>query len=60
MVECCKVVAFYGGIYFIYASDEFTYSLRDHFRLGLDQPLPVQYLLWVQRVLKGDFEYFVT
>jgi len=26
-------------------------------RLGLDQPLPVQYLLWLSRLLQGDFGY---
>ncbi len=25
--------------------------------LGLDQPIPVQYLIWVGRLLKGDFGY---
>lgn len=30
---------------------------RERARLGLDQPLPVQYLLWLGRVLQGDLGY---
>ena len=30
---------------------------RERARLGLDRPLPVQYLLWLGRVLRGDLGY---
>ncbi len=30
---------------------------RLHHQLGLDQPMPVQYLQWIGRVLHGDFGY---
>jgi peptide/nickel transport system permease protein len=30
---------------------------RERARLGLDQPLPVQYILWLGRVLRGDLGY---
>jgi len=26
-------------------------------RFGLDQPIPVQYLIWVSKILRGDFGY---
>ncbi|MBI5305685.1 MAG: ABC transporter permease [Chloroflexi bacterium] len=30
---------------------------RERARLGLDQPLPVQYVLWLGRVVRGDLGY---
>ena len=30
---------------------------RERTRLGLDQPLPVQYVLWLSRVVRGDLGY---
>ncbi len=30
---------------------------RERVKLGLDQPLPVQYVLWLGRVLRGDLGY---
>src|SRR3990172_2732542 len=30
---------------------------RERTRLGLDQPLPLQYLLWLSRVGRGDLGY---
>ncbi|MBC7240951.1 MAG: ABC transporter permease [Anaerolineae bacterium] len=30
---------------------------RERARLGLDQPLPVQYVMWLGRVLRGDLGY---
>ncbi len=30
---------------------------RLHHQLGLDQPIPIQYLLWIGNVLHGDFGY---
>src|SRR5260221_13969379 len=35
---------------------EVCIALRRH-ELGLDQPLPVQYLDWLRAVLRGDFGY---
>ena len=30
---------------------------RERVKLGLDKPLPVQYMLWLGRVLRGDLGY---
>ena len=38
------------------AADPATIARLTH-QLGLDQPLPVQYLTWIQNLLHGDFGY---